>query len=111
MPPGVPPMTTRSYDLPFTSSGFAAFFGALGGGDGMPRICPSATSRGLSFAYSTDCTGTPSSIAIAAAVAAVWLDTMNTGSMRMLEKATWLADRANVTSRLSHSACLGTIER
>lgn len=45
----VPPTTTRSAYGPFTFSGFAAFFGALGGGAGMPRICPSATSRAASF--------------------------------------------------------------
>jgi hypothetical protein len=39
----------------------------------MLRICPSSTSLACSFAYSTFCTGTPASIAIAAAVAAVWL--------------------------------------
>jgi len=33
------------------------------------------------------------------AVAALWLVTMNTGSMRMLLKAVWLAVSANVTKR------------
>jgi hypothetical protein len=33
---GCLPLTTRSYDLPLTPSGFAAFFGALGGGAGTP---------------------------------------------------------------------------
>ena len=48
-------------------------------------------------------------MAIEAAVAADWLATMKTGSMRMLLKAVWLADKANVTKRFSHSARFGTM--
>ena len=57
------------------------------------------------------CSGQSGSIANAAAVAADWLVTMKTGSIRMLAKATWLAERAKVTSRLSHSAGRGRIAR
>ena len=48
-------------------------------------------------------------MAKAAAVAALWLVAMKTGSMRMLLKAIWLAEKAKVTSRFSHSPALGTI--
>lgn len=41
-------------------------------------------------------------------MAALWLVDMKTGSMRMLAKAVWLALRAKVTSRFSHSARFGT---
>ena len=35
--------------------------------------------------------------------------TMNTGSMRILAKAEWLAESANVANRFSHSDCFGTM--
>ena len=73
------------------------------------RIWLSASRRARSLAWSTFCTGTHASRARHAAVAADWLTTMNTGSMRMLLNAVWLADSANVTSRFSHSPGFGTI--
>ena len=44
-----------------------------------------------------------------AAVAALWLTHMKTGSIRMLLKAVWLALSAKVTNRFSHSLFFGTI--
>ena len=49
----------------------------------LSRTCPSFSSRSRSRAYGTSCTATPASIASAAAVAADWPSTMNTGSMRI----------------------------
>src|SRR5687768_16942437 len=73
------------------------------------RICLSLRSWLRSFSLSTFCTGVLASIEEQAAVAALWLVIMKTGSMRMLLKAVWLAERANVTKRFSHSSCLGTM--
>ena len=50
-------------------------------------------------------------MAKAAAVAALWLVIMNTGSIRHEAKATWLAESANVEKTFWHSPVRGMMER
>ena len=71
----------------------------------------SAISRSRSLAYSTFCTGVFASIAIEAAVAALWPSTMNTGSIRIDPYAICVDARHTGTSRFVHSLSFGVIDR
>ena len=57
------------------------------------------------------CTATPSATARAAAIPAESPSVIQTGSIRMLVIATWLAEQQTGTSRFSHSRRRGVIAR
>src|SRR5262249_24508875 len=93
---------------PFDSYGFAQFSGLA---FFQSSTCLSFKSFSRNFAYSTCCTSVFPSIANAAAVAADWPSTMNTGSIRIEPYAICEAERHTGTNRLVHSLFFGTMLR